>query len=76
MVKMLVFAGGMFRATRGLQKKHGENRCFDAPIAEASLVGIAAGMAFNGLRPIGELQFQGFCLFGVSTIILSYSSVS
>lgn len=54
------FVGGVFRATRGLQKKHGENRCFDAPIAEASLVGIAAGMAFNGLRPIVELQFQGF----------------
>lgn len=54
------FVGGVFRATRGLQKKHGPTRVLDAPIAEASLVGAAVGMAFNGLRPIVELQFQGF----------------
>ncbi|WP_381415303.1 alpha-ketoacid dehydrogenase subunit beta [Spiroplasma endosymbiont of Anurida maritima] len=54
------FEGGVFRATIGLQKMFGEKRCFDAPIAEATLVGTAVGMALNGMTPIVEMQFEGF----------------
>lgn len=54
------FEGGVFRATVGLQEKYGEDRCFDAPIAEATLVGTAVGMAINGMKPIVEMQFEGF----------------
>jgi len=54
------FEGGVFRATVGLQEKYGEDRCFDAPIAEATLVGSAVGMAINGMKPIVEMQFEGF----------------
>lgn len=54
------FEGGVFRATAGIQKEFGEQRCFDAPIAEAVMVGVAVGMAINGLKPIVELQFSGF----------------
>lgn len=52
--------GGVFRATRGLQKQFGEKRCFDAVIAEAVIAGTAIGAAINGLRPVIEMQFSGF----------------
>lgn len=52
--------GGVFRATEGLQKKFGKNRSWDAPISEAAICGTAIGAAMAGLRPVAEIQFQGF----------------
>lgn len=57
---MLVLKEGFFRATLGLRAKYGEYRCFDVPIAEATLVGTAVGVAINGMKPIVEMQFEGF----------------
>ena len=52
--------GGVFRVTDGLAKAFGEQRCFDTPLAESALVGIAIGMAIRGLVPVPEIQFDGF----------------
>ncbi len=52
--------GGVFRVTDGLQKKFGPDRVIDTPLAELAISATALGMAIYGLRPIGEIQFEGF----------------
>ncbi|SEF13169.1 alpha-ketoacid dehydrogenase subunit beta [Jiangella alba] len=52
--------GGVFRVTDGLAAEFGDDRCFDTPLAEAGIVGLAVGMAMNGFRPVVEMQFDAF----------------
>ena len=52
--------GGVFRVTEGLQKEFGAERCFDTPLAEAGIAGMAIGLAINGMLPVCEVQFSGF----------------
>ena len=54
------YFGGVFRATEGLQKRHGVTRCFDTPIGEGGIVAIAVGMGAFGLRPVVEIQFADY----------------
>jgi len=54
------YFGGVFRVTEGLQAKYGKSRCFDTPINEGGIVGIAVGMGAYGLRPVAEIQFADY----------------
>lgn len=56
--------GGAFKVTEGLQQTFGADRVVDTPIAEAAVVGAAAGAAMLGMRPVAELQFIDFISCG------------
>jgi len=64
--KVLIFGedvgknGGVFRATKGLYDKYGEDRVSDTPLAESAIGGMAIGLALQGFRPVMEIQFFGF----------------
>lgn len=52
--------GGVFRVTEGLQKRFGAERVVDTPLAESGIMGASIGLAMAGMRPIPEIQFEGF----------------
>ncbi len=65
--------GGVFRVTEGLQSKHSALRVFDSPLAESGIAGTALGMAVAGMKPIIEMQFDGF-VYPAMNQILSHIS--
>jgi pyruvate dehydrogenase E1 component beta subunit len=52
--------GGVFRVTEGLHKRFGGKRVVDTPLAESGIIGTSIGLAMAGLRPVPEIQFDGF----------------
>jgi pyruvate dehydrogenase E1 component beta subunit len=61
--------GGVFRVTDQLQRRFGERRVFDTPLAESAIIGTSVGMAVYGLRPIAEIQFAGFLFLCMSQLV-------
>lgn len=60
--------GGVFRVTDNLWKKY-PNRVFDTPLAEAGIVGASIGLSIAGLKPIAEIQFEGFMFPGFDQLV-------
>ena len=67
--------GGVFRATEGLLKQFGPSRVMDTPLNESGILGVAAGMAMYGLRPVAEIQFMDFIYPGFDQIVSEISKI-
>jgi 2-oxoisovalerate dehydrogenase E1 component beta subunit len=63
------YFGGVFRCTEGLQRKYGASRCFDTPISETGIVGVAVGMGAYGLRAVAEIQFADYMYPGYDQLV-------
>ncbi|HEY6633644.1 MAG TPA: thiamine pyrophosphate-dependent enzyme [Rhizobiaceae bacterium] len=68
-------AGGIFGASRNLQRDFGEARVFDTPIAENAILGSAVGAALGGLRPIVEVMWADFVLVAIDQLINQAANV-
>lgn len=67
--------GGVFRVTEGLSKLYGNRRVIDSPLAESAIVGTSIGMALNGLKPVAEIQFEGFTMPALDQLISHASRI-
>lgn len=61
--------GGVFGVTKGLAAKYGDNRCFNTPLTEGLIGGLAVGLSNRGFRPIGEYQFADYILPSTNQIL-------
>lgn len=60
--------GGVNQTYEGLQEKHGENRIFDVGIREATIIGQGLGLSLRGFRPIAEIQYFDYLLYGLQVM--------
>ncbi len=61
--------GGVFGVTKGLAEKFGDDRCFNTPLTEGQIGGLAVGLGVVGYRAIGEFQFADYILPAVNQLI-------
>jgi 2-oxoisovalerate dehydrogenase E1 component len=68
--------GGVFGVTRFLTERYGETRCFNSPLAESSIIGIAIGMSMvEPIRPVVEIQFADYVWTGINQLLNELSSL-
>ena len=67
--------GGVFRVTDNLIKEFGKERVMDSPLAESGIVGTSIGMAVAGLKPICEIQFEGFIFPAIDQLVSHASRI-
>jgi pyruvate/2-oxoglutarate/acetoin dehydrogenase E1 component/TPP-dependent pyruvate/acetoin dehydrogenase alpha subunit len=60
--------GGVNQTYEGLQSKYGDKRIFDTGIREATIIGQGIGLALRGMRPIAEIQYFDYLLYGLQLI--------
>lgn len=62
------FIGDVNQGFSGLQAKYGEHRIFDTAIRELTIMGQGIGLALRGIRPIAEIQYLDYLLYGLQTL--------
>jgi len=67
--------GDVNQGFAGLQQKHGENRIFDTGIREVTIMGQGIGMAMRGLRPIAEVQYLDYLIYGLQPLVDDVASM-
>lgn len=67
--------GGVFGVTKDLTHKFGQDRCFNTPLAESTIIGLALGMSLAGMRPIGEIQFADYIWTGMNQLFNELASI-
>ncbi len=68
--------GGVFGITRGLTDAFGSDRCFNTPLAESTIVGLAIGISADGMhKPVAEVQFADYLWTGINQLFNEASSI-
>jgi 2-oxoisovalerate dehydrogenase E1 component len=68
--------GGVFGITRGLTDKFGKERCFNTPLAESTIIGLAIGLSADGEhKPVAEIQFADYVWTGINQLFNEAASI-
>ncbi|HEY3079055.1 MAG TPA: alpha-ketoacid dehydrogenase subunit beta [Chloroflexota bacterium] len=63
-----IASGGLFGVNKGLRDRFGRERCFNTPISEQAIAGLAVGAAMVGARPVAEIQIMDFISLALDQI--------
>ncbi len=68
--------GGVFGITRTLTERFGKERCFNTPLAESTIIGLAIGLSMDGIhKPVAEVQFADYLWTGINQLFNEASSI-
>ncbi len=67
--------GGVFGITRGISEQFSKKRCFNTPLAESTIIGVAIGMSLAGKKPVCEIQFADYIWSGINQLVNELASM-